>query len=179
MTESVRHPARRCTARGTEINSPKEASIYDVLPGRSRNTPNLRTDGILHFPNKRVEGVKKNSKFMWTSYTETPKAHNALEEESAFEKFELEVAKVSPFVPAITLAAAAGASERAQARAPAPQGLPFVFMRPTSYYGTGAQFNWILKTLLNILLIFLLSFIGCPTVLQNSIEYSTELLMSN
>ena len=34
----------------------------------------------------------------------------------------------------------------------------------------GAQFNWILKTLLNVLLRFLLSFTGCPTVLQNSIE---------
>ena len=38
----------------------------------------------------------------------------------------------------------------------------------------GAQFNWILKTLLNILLRFLLSFTGCPTVLQNSIEKSIE-----
>ena len=37
---------------------------------------------------------------------------------------------------------------------------------------SGAQFNWILRTLLNIVLRFLLSFTGCPTatVLQNSIE---------
>ena len=48
---------------------------------------------------------------------------------------------------------------------------------------TGAQLNWILKNLLNILLIFLLSFTGCPTVLQNSIEksieYSIEFSISN
>ena len=47
-------------------------------------------------------------------------AHNALEqEESAFEKFELEVAKVSPFVPAITLAAVDGEQARKkEGRAP-------------------------------------------------------------
>ena len=53
----------------------------------------------------------------------------------------------------------------------------------TALTGAGAQFNWILKTLLNILLTFLLSFTGCPTVLQNSIEnsieYSTEFSISN
>ena len=38
----------------------------------------------------------------------------------------------------------------------------------------GTQFNWILKTLLNILLRFLFSFTGCPTVLQNSIDKSIE-----
>ena len=46
---------------------------------------------------------------------------------------------------------------------------------PTS----GVQFNWILKTLLNILLRFLLSFTGWPTVLQNSIEQSMEFSISN
>lgn len=39
---------------------------------------------------------------------------------------------------------------------------------------TVAQFNWMLKTVLNILWRFLLSFTGCPTVLQKSIEKSIE-----
>ena len=125
MTESVRHPARRCTARGTEINSPKEAYIYDVRGG-AKKYPKFADK--LYRQEGRERG-SKNSKFVWTSYMETLKAHNVLEEEeeeeSAFEKFELEVAKVSPFVPAITLAAAG----------PTRPPLPF-FMRPTSYYGT-------------------------------------------
>ena len=48
----------------------------------------------------------------------------------------------------------------------------------TALTGAGAQFNWILKTLLNILFTFLLSFTGCPTVLQDSIEFSIEFSIS-